>query len=56
MDIYKCPKSISLFTFGKLFVIEKTPYKYTYNFVTLYRLKIIYVLIPEISGRTKIII
>ena len=36
MDIYKCPKSISLFTFGKFIVTEKIPYKYTYKYVTIY--------------------
>ena len=41
MDIYKCPKSISLFTFGKIIVTEKIPLNITNIFISIYEYKII---------------
>jgi hypothetical protein len=36
MDKNKCPKSISLFTFEKIFVIENLPLNITNIFISIY--------------------
>jgi len=36
MDKNKCPKFISLFTFGKIFVIENLPLNITNIFIGIY--------------------